>query len=88
MGLLSFVFGLPFAPVRALISLAEVIQERVEQELHDPAVARRELEQVEEASARGELSPDAVAEAEYRVTGRMTQQSTAGAMAAESEHER
>ena len=41
MGLLSFIATLPLAPVRGVISLAELIQRQVEEELHNPASARR-----------------------------------------------
>lgn len=73
MGLLSTVLGLPFAPVRAVISLGEVIQRRVEQEMHDPASARRELEAIEEARQAGEISAEEEAEAQQRVLDRMAQ---------------
>jgi len=43
MGLLSFIVTLPLAPVRGVISLAELIQRQVEEELHNPASARRAL---------------------------------------------
>ncbi|PXY19059.1 gas vesicle protein GvpG [Prauserella muralis] len=58
MGLLSLVFGLPLAPVRGVIALAEVIQERVDSELHDASSVRRDLEAAEQARAAGEISPE------------------------------
>jgi hypothetical protein len=58
MGLFSGIAKLPLAPVRGVISLAEVIQRQVEQELHNPARTRRQLEELEEARERGEISPD------------------------------
>jgi uncharacterized membrane protein len=58
MGLLSGIAKLPFSPVLGVISLAEVIQRQVEQELHNPANTRRQLEALEEARARGEISAE------------------------------
>lgn len=72
MGLLSFTFGLPLAPVRGVIWIGELIQQQVEQELHDPVAARRELEEAEEAAARGELSTEEAAAVQRRVLHRMT----------------
>ncbi len=58
MGLLSGIVMLPLAPVRGVIKLGEVIQRQVEQELHNPANTRRQLEELEEARERGEISAD------------------------------
>jgi hypothetical protein len=58
MGLLSGILLSPLLPVRGVISLAEVIQRHAEQELNDPARTRRQLEEVEEARERGEISPE------------------------------
>jgi Gas vesicle protein G len=58
MGLLSGIAKLPVAPVRGVIWLGEVIQRQVDQELHNPARTRRQLEELEEARERGEISAD------------------------------
>ena len=58
MGLFSAIAKLPLAPVYGVISLAEVIQRQVEQELHNPANTRRQLEALEDARERGEMSPE------------------------------
>ncbi|OBA82136.1 gas vesicle protein G [Mycobacterium sp. 1164966.3] len=58
MGLFSGIVLLPLAPVRGVIRLAEVIQEHVEQELHNPAHTRRKLEELAQARERGEISAD------------------------------
>jgi cytochrome c-type biogenesis protein CcmH/NrfG len=72
MGLVSTILTLPLAPVRAVVWLGEVIQERVDQQLNDPAVVRRQLEELDEARRRGELSQDGQAEAEARILARLT----------------
>jgi hypothetical protein len=73
-GLLSFVATLPFAPVHGVISLAELIQRQVEQELHNPASARRALEELEEAREAGEISQEEEQRAQQAVLDRMTGQ--------------
>jgi Gas vesicle protein G len=67
MGLFSGIAKLPLAPVRGVISLAEVIQRQVEQELHNPARTRRQLEELEEARQRGEISADEEKQAQKQV---------------------
>lgn len=58
MGLFSAIVLAPLLPVRGVISLAEVIQRQVEQELNDPARTRRQLEALEEARESGEISAE------------------------------
>ncbi|KAF0968297.1 gas vesicle protein GvpG [Gordonia sp. YY1] len=73
MGLLSFIVTLPVAPVRGVISLAELIQRQVEEELHDPANARRALEELEEAQESGEIGQEEVERAEEAILDQMTE---------------
>lgn len=56
MGLLTGLITWPLAPVRGVIWLAERIQEQAERQHYDPAEIRRQLELVDEARRRGELS--------------------------------
>ena len=72
MGLLSFIFTLPLQPVKGVISLAELIQRQVEQEMHDPAAVRRDLEELEEASAAGEITEEEEHQAQQALIDRMT----------------
>jgi hypothetical protein len=72
-GLVTLVLGLPVAPVRGVIAVAEVIQERVNQELYAPSSAREDLEAAEEARAAGEISPEEEAEVQQEVLDRMTE---------------
>ena len=67
MGLFSAIAKLPLAPVYGVMSLAEVIQRQVEQEMHNPANTRRQLEALEEARARGAISPDEEREAQKEI---------------------
>ncbi|MEU3166650.1 gas vesicle protein GvpG [Streptosporangium sp. NPDC006930] len=66
---LGLIFGLPLAPLRGLIRLAELLQEQAEQELRSPAAVRRRLEELEEARAAGEISEEEEAAAAERILG-------------------
>ncbi|MBF6218271.1 MULTISPECIES: gas vesicle protein GvpG [Nocardia] len=72
MGLLSTILTLPVAPVRGVIWLGELIQDQVEQQLHDPATMRRELEEIDAAAAAGQLSEEERKQAQQAVLDRMT----------------
>jgi len=75
MGIFSGIIGLPLAPVRGMIvgpvrgvmALSEVIARQVEQQLHDPATTRRQLEELEEARERGEISAEEESEAQEQI---------------------
>ncbi|AFM15550.1 Gas vesicle protein G [Mycolicibacterium chubuense NBB4] len=67
MGLLSGIAMLPLAPVRGVVALAEVIQRQVEQEMNNPANTRRQLEALEEARERGEITPEDEHEAQQQI---------------------
>jgi hypothetical protein len=54
--------------MRGVIWLGSLIQERVEHEMHDPGVARHQLEEAEEARRKGEISPEKEEEIERQVT--------------------
>ncbi|MFG3614433.1 gas vesicle protein GvpG [Nocardia exalbida] len=72
MGLLSTILSLPVAPVRGVIWLGEVIQDQVDQKMHDPATMRRELEEIDAAAAAGQLSEEERKQAQQAVLDRMT----------------
>jgi hypothetical protein len=67
--LLWLIFGLPLAPVRGVIGLAEVLLEQAEEELR--LQARSELEQLQEKVAAGELSEEEANEAAAQITERL-----------------
>ncbi|WP_440100195.1 gas vesicle protein GvpG [Streptosporangium sp. H16] len=68
---LGLILGLPFAPLRGLIRLAELLQEQAEQELRSPAAVRRRLEELAEARACGEISEEEEAAAAERILTEM-----------------
>jgi hypothetical protein len=73
MGLLTLPFRLPFLPLTGLIALGEVIYDQAEQELHDPAAVRRQLEEAEGARLSGRMCDQEVAKAEAEAVGRLIQ---------------
>ncbi|MGV9302391.1 gas vesicle protein GvpG [Nonomuraea sp. NPDC004354] len=76
MGLLTMVVGLPLAPLKGLIKLAEVLRDEADRQLYDPSVAKRELEEIENARDAGEISEEEAEEAMERVLLRITGQAT------------
>lgn len=78
MGVLSSILLWPLAPVRGVVALGEVIQEQVEQEMRNPALARRELEATQEAYQSGEISADEMERSEQQVLDRMSARPTGG----------
>jgi hypothetical protein len=67
----TLLFRLPILPVKGLIRLGELIQQQAEQELHDPAMVRRQLEEAEEARVAGEVSDPDMAKVEGEAVGRL-----------------
>jgi hypothetical protein len=57
MGLIKGLLTLPLAPVRGTVWVAEQVQEEAERQYYDPAVIRRELEEVDRLRTAGESPP-------------------------------
>jgi Gas vesicle protein G len=88
MGLLTLLFRLPLLPVQGVIRLGELIEEQAEQELHDPASVRRQLEEAEQAHRAGEMSNEDVARAEAQAVGRVVQPAGTGAAQSRAHRDR
>jgi hypothetical protein len=58
MGLITGILGLPLAPLRGTVWVAEQVRQQAEDEYYDPARIRAELEDVDRARASGELTDD------------------------------
>ena len=58
MGLITGLLGLPLAPLRGTIWVAEQVLQQAEEEFYDPARIKAQLEDVDRARAAGELSDD------------------------------
>jgi hypothetical protein len=58
MGLISGILGLPLAPLRGTVWVAEQVRQQAEDEFYDPARIRAQLEDVDRARTAGELTED------------------------------
>jgi hypothetical protein len=67
MGIFSAIVLSPFAPIRGVIALGEVLRRQAEEELYSPANTRRQLEELAEARERGEISADEEHEAQEQI---------------------
>ncbi|MBB2772213.1 MULTISPECIES: gas vesicle protein GvpG [Mycolicibacterium] len=84
MGLFSAILLAPLLPVRGVISLAEVIQRQVEQEMNDPARTRAQLEALAEARDSGEISAEEEKAAQREILAERMEPQTPGATPPES----
>ena len=71
MGLLTGLLGLPLAPVRGVVWLAEQIRDQAEEQYYDPVRIRAQLDRVDEARRNGELSEQECAELENELLQRL-----------------
>jgi hypothetical protein len=58
MGLITGILGLPLAPVRGTVWVAEQVLEQAEEEYYDPAKIRAQLDEVDRKRRDGELSDE------------------------------
>lgn len=68
---LTLLFRLPLMPLQGVIRLGEILRDQAEQELHDPAAVRRELEEAEKAAASGQMSEEEVSRLQAQAVGRV-----------------
>jgi chorismate mutase len=77
-GLLSGILGLPFAPLRGTVWLAEQIAEEADRRMNDPAFIRQQLEAVTAARESGDLAPDEADRIERDLVSRLLKRKVAG----------
>jgi polyhydroxyalkanoate synthesis regulator phasin len=70
-GLITGILGLPLAPLRGTVWIADQIRQQAEDELYDPATIRSQLEEVDRARAAGELSDEEATELEDELVERL-----------------
>ncbi|MGH3332718.1 MAG: gas vesicle protein GvpG [Nocardioidaceae bacterium] len=58
MGLFTGLLTLPLAPVRGTVWVAEQVLEEAERQYYDAGVIRRQLEEVDELRATGQISEE------------------------------
>ncbi len=61
MGILTGILGLPLAPLRGTVAIGEQVLRQAEAAYYDPAVIKRQLEDVEERHAQGLLTDEEAA---------------------------
>ncbi len=71
MGLISGILGLPLAPVRGTVAIAEVVLRQAEEEYYDPVRIRALLQDVAQARRDGELSEEEATAAEDALVERL-----------------
>jgi hypothetical protein len=72
MGLLTGLLGLPFAPLRGTIWVAEQVAEEAERRTSDPGLLRRRLEEIAEDRRTGRVSEQEAERAEREIVARLT----------------
>jgi len=70
-GLITGILGLPLAPLRGTVWIAEQIRQQAEDELYDPATIRSQLEEVDRARQAGELSDEEATQLEDELVERL-----------------
>jgi hypothetical protein len=58
MGLLSGILGLPLAPLRGTVAVAEQVHREAERQFYDPAAIRAQLDEVDRLRHEGELTDE------------------------------
>jgi hypothetical protein len=71
MGLITGLLGLPFAPVKGAVWVAEQVLQQAEQEYYDPARIRAALEDVNRMRQSGELTEEEAVEREDELVERL-----------------
>lgn len=78
MGLFSELLLLPLAPVRGVAWVAERIEEQVDHQLNDPAVIRAQIDELDAAHDRGEITEEERDEQQEVLLARLTGRDPAG----------
>jgi len=58
MGLITGILGLPAAPLRGVVAVAEQLRRAAEDEFYDPVLIRQQLEEVERMRSDGRLTDE------------------------------
>jgi chorismate mutase len=71
MGLITGILGLPLAPLRGTVLVAEQVLKQAEEQYYDPATIRRQLDEVERAREAGTLTDDEATALEDELVDRL-----------------
>ena len=78
MGLFSGLLLLPLAPVQGVVWVAEKIEEQVDRQMNDPTVIRAQIDDLDAAHERGEISDEERDEQQDVLLARLTGRDPAG----------
>jgi hypothetical protein len=70
-GLITGLLGLPLAPLRGTVAVAEQVLKQAEEAYYDPAAIRAELEEVDRLREAGELTDDEATAREDELVDRL-----------------
>ena len=73
MGLITGILGLPLAPLRGTVAVAEQVLKQAEEQYYDPATIRRQLDEVQRARETGTLTDDEATQLEDELVDRLLQ---------------
>jgi len=77
-GFFSELLLLPLAPVRGVVWVAEKIEEQVDHQMNDPGVIRAQIDDLDAAHERGEISAEERDEQQDVLLARLTGRESAG----------
>ncbi|MEU0154262.1 gas vesicle protein GvpG [Micromonospora fulviviridis] len=72
MDILWTLLTLPYAPVRGLTALVKVVAREAESQQYNPVNVRRELEELDQAAAAGDITPEERDRGQEQVLDRLT----------------
>jgi cytochrome c-type biogenesis protein CcmI len=78
MGLITGILGLPLAPLRGTIAIAELLKEQAEAEMLNPANIRAQLEEIDRQREAGLLDEDEAEAWEDELVARLMQANAQG----------
>ncbi len=78
MGFFTELLLLPLAPVRGVVWVAEKIEDQVDHQMNDPAVIRAQIDDLDAAHERGEISDEERDEQQDVLLARLTGRDPAG----------
>ena len=71
MGLITGLLGLPLAPLRGTVAIADQIRKQAEEQYYDPVAIRAQLEEVDRQRAAGLLTEDEAVDWEDELVDRL-----------------
>jgi hypothetical protein len=77
-GFFTELLMLPLAPVRGVVWVAEKIEDQVDRQMNDPVIIRAQIDELDAAHERGEISDEERDEQQDVLLARLTGRDPAG----------